>query len=98
MKTEKILHFEVNDIDRLCYLMMSTFELDLDKVTMKQNANSLGQIITFKIHFSGTQTDCYYTTTTILRLSEFCTEYLGELVPEGKTRKVKSIWIYWSKR
>jgi len=25
-------------------------------------------------------------------------DYLGELVPEGKTRKVKPFWIYWSKR
>jgi len=29
---------------------------------------------------------------------DFVQYYPGEPVPEGKIRKVKPIWIYWSKR
>jgi len=29
---------------------------------------------------------------------DFLQHYLGKPVPKGKTRKVKPIWIYWSKR
>jgi len=36
-----------------------------------------------------------------MALLDFVWDYPGELAPEnqkGKTRKVKPIWIYWSKR
>jgi len=45
------------------------------------------------------QMQIYYYTTTILRLSRFCLglpRWAG--YQKGKTRKVKPIWIYWSKR
>jgi len=29
---------------------------------------------------------------------DFVRDYLGQPVPEGKTRKIKLTWIYWSKR
>jgi len=38
------------------------------------------------------------TTTTVLWPLDCVRDYLCEPAPEGKTRKVKPIWIYWSKR
>jgi len=33
-----------------------------------------------------------------MALLDFVQDYLGEPALKGKTRKVKPIWIYWSKR